>query len=627
MLPAAEIRLFNPFSLQYGANQTLSPFIQTVINYAESRFRAALPAIQLRDRNLANRKWMQTLLQKEIVRKLMSIWILDYNNNNNNTYQMYVMSLIGIAAAVGQIIDIPIVCRSLADALVLADPDTLPLDIGEHLLSFLGTESSYDEGHPNCVVRTYQCQWWQWRRPPTSHLDTAILGPDTVDDCLSHYRDMVNQARVRADITPIAKPLPTMAEAAMFAAAPADEHMCASCNYARVTCAELLDKLRQAENFAAAMKSASTAQADLARRDIAGAHLFGETVLLKETDPRNASTPAESQWQFGASLSREEVLTLNISGAPNNHDGYNMSLPSGPLPHTNSSGGSAGTAAAADFSSVGSRVNIPPSPTHHQFPPHFLRGVGETKSSLSSAFPPHHSAEAPTIIPLQRDTVGRRAPAREIFEVSDSEDDGPMVTVGRQAPARQIFEVSDSEDEGPRGTIGRRAPAREVFELSDSDEECTRPVQVSSQGAPPRNTFALSDSDNDKQKSHAPPNHMLGRASFAASDSDEPGNDQGRLAFQDSKVEGKLSANLSRGRAAFADSDDEMPDAPPDSGNEADADVRRPNAADGRNCFGTDSDDDIADASDNDGRFPEDNFDDLDDSFFVSPAGSDSDGA
>ncbi len=46
------------------------------------------------------------------------------------------MGYIGIAAAIGLIIDIPVVIRSLADSLALADHDTLPLDIGEQLLSY-----------------------------------------------------------------------------------------------------------------------------------------------------------------------------------------------------------------------------------------------------------------------------------------------------------------------------------------------------------------------------------------------------------------------------------------------------------------------------------------------------------
>ncbi len=66
MNPAAEIRLFNPFNMQYGGNKDVNPHIQGVIHYAESRFRAALPAIQL-NRVLADRKDMQILLQKEIV--------------------------------------------------------------------------------------------------------------------------------------------------------------------------------------------------------------------------------------------------------------------------------------------------------------------------------------------------------------------------------------------------------------------------------------------------------------------------------------------------------------------------------------------------------------------------------
>lgn len=62
---ARQIRLFNPFSLQLGADHEHHLQLQRVIYYAESRFRQAL--LMFQDAPDHKQTWMQTALREELV--------------------------------------------------------------------------------------------------------------------------------------------------------------------------------------------------------------------------------------------------------------------------------------------------------------------------------------------------------------------------------------------------------------------------------------------------------------------------------------------------------------------------------------------------------------------------------
>lgn len=71
-----QIRLFNTFSLQLGANSYQHREIQQVIWYAESRFRQAL--VIFHDAPDPNQRWMQSALREELVGHTFNLpaWIL-----------------------------------------------------------------------------------------------------------------------------------------------------------------------------------------------------------------------------------------------------------------------------------------------------------------------------------------------------------------------------------------------------------------------------------------------------------------------------------------------------------------------------------------------------------------------
>jgi len=60
-----QIRLFNPLSLEFGADSDQHRHIQQIVWYAESRFRQAL--VVFHDARDPYQSWMQAALWKEVV--------------------------------------------------------------------------------------------------------------------------------------------------------------------------------------------------------------------------------------------------------------------------------------------------------------------------------------------------------------------------------------------------------------------------------------------------------------------------------------------------------------------------------------------------------------------------------
>ncbi len=61
------IRIINPFTLQYGSNFAVRQRIQEIVNYAESRFAAAIIGIEVIGYDPAMRHLMYQTLQDELV--------------------------------------------------------------------------------------------------------------------------------------------------------------------------------------------------------------------------------------------------------------------------------------------------------------------------------------------------------------------------------------------------------------------------------------------------------------------------------------------------------------------------------------------------------------------------------
>lgn len=72
MASVKEIRILNPFNMQHGGNGKMHLYLQEVVNYAESRFSAAILGIE-RVPDVATRGRMQKMLQEELVNIVLLI--------------------------------------------------------------------------------------------------------------------------------------------------------------------------------------------------------------------------------------------------------------------------------------------------------------------------------------------------------------------------------------------------------------------------------------------------------------------------------------------------------------------------------------------------------------------------
>jgi len=109
------IRVFKPFSGD-GHTEEGHHHIQEVIYYGESRARHV--AAKIIQADAQHRAWMQTALYEEVVSSFMhktlctSLLIYTFA-------KLTVMCFVGMATAIGQVFDIPIVLHSLAMSMSL----------------------------------------------------------------------------------------------------------------------------------------------------------------------------------------------------------------------------------------------------------------------------------------------------------------------------------------------------------------------------------------------------------------------------------------------------------------------------------------------------------------------------
>ncbi len=385
------------------------------------------------------------------------------------------------------------------------------------------------------------------RRPPTHNAESNILGPLNVDACLSHHRDSVNAARERAEIKPITDALITSAQATSFSAGVPDEHLCGTCKEARVTCADLIDKLRQAQAYAATMKSASVAEADLARREIAGAHLFGETVLLKESALPDKNTPQESQWQFGAALTREDVLQLKQADLAADSRWLQPVAPQRPIAAYRQLFRHRRYWKGIDLQCSTHRSKCATSPTFHTLP-----------TVLDTI---HPAPESP------RERYRRIWFARRGADASARQAAGPSrqpAGPATEAAGRQYFVGDDSDDEVEvlsRLPSPRRAPRRPMSVHRSVYQEL-----LSGRALPAVKCFSSSESDDNVSLSQrSPPTKRLRSTAVPSQTAVPLSQPIGRACFADSDEE-MADGTVSRAAAPriwFKDSDEDVASPPP----------------------------------------------------------------
>lgn len=358
--------LFSAYDLQVNPLTEDKIRSQDVVNYCEARFRVALQAMM--GRSEKDQRWMYKFLFQEMVNIYGTFAALTLTV----FHQELCFSHIGVAAAIGQPLNIPVIVRSLGQDLYRVGmiPDGV-FRPGLELMTYLdGNLSSNGLDDPALEIRFY-APWWDHPNAPTRH--DACLSLATLKSALKHFKDQL--AAVMKPITvphtirnladELNKPAYTWHSSANDRL-PNDRlpNTCTRCRLYRSVAVGVLDQLRDTYNMVHACEVANEAEKAIAIRRASGfnelyeaavkkecdhQYLEGSERPLEETDPglphtkqllkilvsklsqENASA---WKWTWGVDLNEDDLSKL-IRGANRNndipHSGYDQDLPSGSL--------------------------------------------------------------------------------------------------------------------------------------------------------------------------------------------------------------------------------------------------------------------------------------------------------
>lgn len=275
-----------------------------------------------------------------------------------------------MAAAIGIIVDVPIIIRALADSMHLKEQcDADPLIFDNSFLAALDVGTHPDQ--PGHVIDDYEFAWWLDDSPCHSHY--LIDHDDNLEKGMAAYQVNLKAAQERETPTDEARPKPPAREPPAVPTLPAppidptNAH-CDRCEHYKRLAEKLYGDMTGLQQFAAAMETSSSTRWNMDMRRASGFHMLHDASVAKETanTPRllypapghaketrtgrisrhvrdNAemerdrleSLPAAShKWTWGKSLTIEEVNAIRPihcerPAQQSAHSGYLQSLPYG----------------------------------------------------------------------------------------------------------------------------------------------------------------------------------------------------------------------------------------------------------------------------------------------------------
>ncbi|KAF8816592.1 hypothetical protein BYT27DRAFT_7076595, partial [Phlegmacium glaucopus] len=303
--------------------------IQEVILYCASRLRAA--SIATVNAPTPRRAWQERLLVVEL---------------------QLALSYIGMAVAIGQSCDVPIILQTLACDLYQRSPDYITLLFDRDFLLALDAGSDLDD--LAAVAESYHLAWWTYGNPPS---EDVVLSYSSMHDALEHHHA----------VTGIKGILPVKVNKAKYTWS---RHLsdpkgfslnCDRCRLYRGVSLGVLDNLQDLRHQVHGLEVASEYRVDQAGRRAAGFFQLYDTVLLKECEDtqstlakgkakvsksRQANQVREVaaadlarlqdlpslKWTWGPDLTEEDIHQLGkptLPTAPPQHSGYEFSLPWG----------------------------------------------------------------------------------------------------------------------------------------------------------------------------------------------------------------------------------------------------------------------------------------------------------
>jgi len=327
--------------------------IQEIIFYCASRVRASLIDIS-QEKNGSKGIWKLEIFREELVYALNNHAFITSSQN----FQEFALHNVGLAAAIGQSVEIPIILRSVACDLYQLGPIAgSTYVINRDLLASLDAGCNIDEDL-SAVADSYFIPWWTSDNPPPNH---GRLNSGTIHRALEHHRK----------VTGIKEILPVKTDKSRYtwnrsvAFVPEGVKLdCNRCRLYRGVALGVLDNIQDLRHHVHGLEVSYEERADLAVRRAAGFFQLYEAALMKESSKdadtltnqkgkkkettRNRMKQVEDsaaaevirlsnlpslKWTWGSDLTRDDVLNLPsnnpLVGQRIPHSGYNISLPWG----------------------------------------------------------------------------------------------------------------------------------------------------------------------------------------------------------------------------------------------------------------------------------------------------------
>ena len=369
-----------------------------------------------------HRAWMQAALQEEVVHSSIHKTLFTYLHIYTFT-KLTIMCFVGIAMAIGQIFDIPIVLRSLAMSLSSNCRVKLPIPFNLGFVAML--EVGTNGNQMDRVVDSYAHDWWNDRTRTTVPKFQNMFTTETVVKCLAHHRKQLGAAdpSIPLKYSNIIPPLMILPSTTNICAACAGRHdgadsshaaqPCSKCDRYCALAASLYDELVGVKNFASILSVTSSNDVEVASRRASGFYSLHEKVTVKEmrSQPQHVTglrggsrtrlservgtlaaedlkrfqnMPTSHKWTWGEALTAEDVLGLRHISRQREHTGYETTLKPGVLPGVFSATNTP-PPSNAKFGSLPDPQSPPP-PTPHRYPSNLgsLYRINESSDGASN---------------------------------------------------------------------------------------------------------------------------------------------------------------------------------------------------------------------------------------------------
>jgi hypothetical protein len=318
--------LFNAYDLQVNPLDEDKIASQDVVNYCEARFRVALQAMM--GKSEKDQKWMYKILFKEMV-CLMAQFL---PSCSLYPFQELCFSYIGVAAAIGQPLNIPVIVRSLGQDLYRVGMTS----VGEfrpslELMTYLdGNLSSNGLDDPALDIELFHLPWWTSLHAPNAGQSSNLCSA-SIKSALDHYRRQLAAANkpftvpsyTRNLADELNKPAYTWHSSVNNDVFNPPNH-CTRCRLYRAVAVGVMDQLRDTYNMVHACEIANEAEKDIAIRRASGFNELFEAASKKEcesdagsgvgTVPVHESTSQSSgkekeKHRFGPEVEQLKTLT------------------------------------------------------------------------------------------------------------------------------------------------------------------------------------------------------------------------------------------------------------------------------------------------------------------------------